>query len=615
MGVVYAAEHLRLQRKVALKVLAPELAADQRFRDRFIRESQIAASLNHPHIVAIHDAGEVDGDLYLAMQHVEGADLRSLIDQQGALEPERAADIISKVASALDAAHARGLVHRDVKPANILVAEGDHPYLTDFGLTKRPQSVSGLTKTGQFLGSVEYAAPEQFEGKPLDARTDVYSLGCVLYECLTGDVPFPRDQEAAVMYAHLRDRPPKATAKRPELPARIDDVIAKAMAKRPEDRFSSCGDLAEAARMALVPDIGTVATADRDARRVSRRLIVAVAAIIALAGIGAGVWAATRESPSPPPPSPGGPGPVREGVVRVDAASGSVVASVAIPLARTVAADERFAWVLTKDELVKVNASTNAIVSTISPALPGDAVCQIAGCVSGVAVGGERVWIADSRPSPFAVPRDFLGRVGEVDPSANRTVRTVEIPYASAVVFGFGSVWVTDPADGLVFRLDPKDGRAIAEIPAESGGTPYALTAGEGAVWVVSGSSGLITRIDPSNNQAAAPIPGDNASGVAAGEGGVWVSNGSGGDVTQYTSTGDRVVRVVHLKGRADALALGAGALWVADGENRVVWKVDPGSGEVLRRIQLEASPYVVAVAGNDVWVTLFAAAAQQATG
>jgi serine/threonine protein kinase len=264
------------------------------------------------------------------MQHVEGTDLRSLIDQHGALEPKRAADIISKVASALDAAHARGLVHRDVKPANILVAEGDHPYLTDFGLTKRPGSVSGLTKTGQFLGSVEYAAPEQFEGKPLDARTDVYSLGCVLYECLTGDVPFPRDQEAAVMYAHLRDRPPKATAKRSELPARIDAVIAKAMAKRPEDRFSSCGDLSEAAQTALIPDIGPVPTADRGARRISRRSIVAVAAIIALAGILAGVWAATRESPPPPPTPPGGPGPVREGVVRVDAASGSVVASVPI---------------------------------------------------------------------------------------------------------------------------------------------------------------------------------------------------------------------------------------------------------------------------------------------
>jgi streptogramin lyase len=292
-----------------------------------------------------------------------------------------------------------------------------------------------------------------------------------------------------------------------------------------------------------------------------------------------------------------------------------VVAEVPITLARTVAADERFAWVLTKDELVMVNASTNAIVSTISPVLPGAAVCQIAGCVAGVAVGGDRVWIADSRPSPFAVSRDFLGRVGEVDPSANRTARTVEIPHASAVVFAFGSVWVTDPADGLVFRLDPKNGRVIAEIPAESGGTPFALTAGEGAVWVVSGSSGQITRIDPLTDQAAAPIPVDNATGVAAGEGGLWVSNGSGGNVTQFTSTGDRVVRVVPLHGRADALALGAGAVWVTDGKNRVVWKLDPGSGEILERIQLAASPYVVAVAGNDVWVTLFAAAAQAATG
>jgi serine/threonine protein kinase len=185
MGVVYLAEHIGMGRKVALKVLASDLAEDERFRERFVRESRLAASLEHPNIVPIHEAGEVDRVLFIAMRYVEGADLRALLREHGALEPQRAAAIVGQVASALDAAHARGLVHRDVKPGNVLIARtaatsGEHVYLSDFGLTKRTSSDSGITGTGQFVGTLEYAAPEQFEGKRLDARTDVYSLGCLL---------------------------------------------------------------------------------------------------------------------------------------------------------------------------------------------------------------------------------------------------------------------------------------------------------------------------------------------------------------------------------------------------------------------------------------------------
>src|SRR2546425_511966 len=251
MGVVYLAEQLRLSRRVALKVLPPELAEDERFRDRFIHESKLAASLDNPHVVDVYDAGEADGALYLAMRYVEGTDLKTLIKREGPLELERVLALLTQVASALDAAHQRGLVHRDVKAANVLVEartspDREHAYLADFGLTKRPDSISGLTKTGQFLGSVEYAAPEQFEGKKLDARTDVYSVGCMAYECLTGAVPYPRDNEAAVMFAHLRETPPKVTASRPDLPAALDVVVGTAMAKRPEDRYPAAGALAEA---------------------------------------------------------------------------------------------------------------------------------------------------------------------------------------------------------------------------------------------------------------------------------------------------------------------------------------------------------------------------------
>jgi len=241
MGIVYLAEHVRLIRKVALKVLTPGLGEDDAFRDRFIHESRLAASLDHPNIIDIYDAGEADGLLYLAMRFVAGSDLRSLIGRDGPLRPERAVALVTQVASALDAAHQLGLVHRDVKTANVLVeapggSHREHAYLTDFGLTKRPGTLSGLTKTGQFLGSVEYAAPEQFEGRILDARADVYSLGCVAYECLTGRVPFPRDSEAAIMFAHLKESPPGVSEVRPELPSGLDAVISKAMAKRQEDR-------------------------------------------------------------------------------------------------------------------------------------------------------------------------------------------------------------------------------------------------------------------------------------------------------------------------------------------------------------------------------------------
>jgi serine/threonine protein kinase len=257
MSVVYLARHQRLDRRVALKVLAPDLAEDERFRERFIRESRIAAGLEHPNVIPVYEAGEADGLLFIAMRYVRGTDLRSLIKAEGSLDPARVVHLLSQVAGALDAAHTDGLVHRDVKPANILIAPPvekaarEHVYLSDFGLTKRSSSESGITATGQFVGTLDYAAPEQFEGKPLDGRTDIYSLGCVLYEALTGEVPFRRDQDAAMMFAHLMSPPPTATEANPELPDAIDPVVARAMAKRPEDRYPTAGELVGAARSAL----------------------------------------------------------------------------------------------------------------------------------------------------------------------------------------------------------------------------------------------------------------------------------------------------------------------------------------------------------------------------
>jgi serine/threonine-protein kinase len=253
MGVVYLAEHLRLKKRVALKVLAPELAEDEAYRERFERESQMAAALDHPNIVTVHDAGEVEGLLYIAMRYVEGSDLARLLRTEGPLEAPRALWILGQAAGALDEAHASGLVHRDVKPANILLAparqgDGERVYLTDFGLAKEWASPARLTRSGYFVGTIHYSSPEQFRGDPIDGRTDVYSLGCVLFECLTGRVPYDRGQDAAVMFAHLQDRPPSVRSIRPQLPSALDQVIGTAMAKDKEDRYPTCGQLIDAAR-------------------------------------------------------------------------------------------------------------------------------------------------------------------------------------------------------------------------------------------------------------------------------------------------------------------------------------------------------------------------------
>ena len=214
MGVVYRATQLTLERRVALKLVTPELADDSEFRERFKRESRLAASIDHPNVITIHEAGEAEGQLYISMRYVEGTDLGALIARGGPLEPRRAAHVVSQVAAALDAAHARGLVHRDIKPANVLIERRDgeeHAYLTDFGLTKRSDARSELTRTGQWVGTLDYAAPEQVAGSSVDARADVYALGCLLYKALAGSAPFGGREDVAKLYAHVNEAPTPVT--------------------------------------------------------------------------------------------------------------------------------------------------------------------------------------------------------------------------------------------------------------------------------------------------------------------------------------------------------------------------------------------------------------------
>jgi len=256
MAVVYRASDPRLNRTVALKILAPELADDATFRQRFLREMRAAASVDHPHIVPVFDAGEADGALFIAMRYVSGQDLRTLLDTERTLPAARVTHIVTQVASALDEAHSRGLIHRDVKPGNMLIGtvagtgQPDHVYLSDFGLSKPSLSSSNITLTGQFLGTIDYMAPEQVEGRAVDGRADLYALACTAFEMLAGAPPFRRDQGLAVMWAQLSAAAPSLRAERPDLSPEVDQVIARALAKAPDDRYPTCTAFATALRTA-----------------------------------------------------------------------------------------------------------------------------------------------------------------------------------------------------------------------------------------------------------------------------------------------------------------------------------------------------------------------------
>src|SRR3954454_22968603 len=252
-GVVWRAQHMNLQRRAAIKIIAPEFADTRGFRSRFIHEARIAAALQHPNIVTVYDAGQAGETLYIAMQFIRGSDLAATLREEGRLRPYRAIDVCCQVASALDARRrARHGAHPPRRQAGNVLIEGRRAYLTDFGLTNRSGTTrTALTQAGELVGTIHYVAPEQIEGGHVDARTDAYALACLVFHCLVGDVPFPRDTDVAVIYAHLSEPPPKPSELRPDLPAGLDAVIAKAMDKSPDRRFQSCADLISAARIVL----------------------------------------------------------------------------------------------------------------------------------------------------------------------------------------------------------------------------------------------------------------------------------------------------------------------------------------------------------------------------
>jgi YVTN family beta-propeller protein len=579
MGAVYLAEDVRLGRKVALKLLSPELAEDERFRERFVRESRMAAGLEHPNIVPIYEAGEADGVLFIAMRYIGGTDLKALIRSEGALESARTLSLLGQVADALDAAHARGLVHRDVKPANVLIAPpvvrgaSEHAYLSDFGLTKRASSDSGITATGQFVGTIEYAAPEQFEGKPLDARTDVYSLACVLFECLTGEVPYRRDQDAALMYAHLMAPVPSAKELNPELPPAIDAVISSGMAKASDGRFARAGELVRSAREAFDLPSGELPVPRRAVR--------------------AGVPASAAPDTKPPRS--------RRPIMGLVAVAGLALLATGIALLLTRGGGQTAAPGTSPTGVVGT-AAAKAIAVDPKTGRPAGTVGLGKG-TGRVAVGFGAVWVANQDDDT----------VTRIDPTTRKVVQSIHVghrPTDIAVGEGDPNVWVIT-SDG-VWGIDPISNGVVATIKLTN--LPLSVTVAQGFVWITNKNSeqspeGLF-RIDPRTKTVVERIPVSEATftpspvDVAVAPDSVWVINPQGAsvgflvrwDLAARKRTGDLRIRTPV------ALGMGSDAIWALQADG-VVLRVDLASRQVVARIATSAGAAAIAVAEDAVWV------------
>lgn len=577
-SIVYRADDARLDRKVALKLLAPALADDERFRERFLRESKLAASIEHPNIVPVYDAGEADGLLYIAVRYVPGEDLKTLLQREGPLEPERALSVVAQVGAALDVAHERGLVHRDVKPSNVLVAPGDHVYLSDFGLTKSASDRSALTTTGQLIGTVDYIAPEQIEGRKVDGRADLYSLACVLYECLTGKVPFPRDSELAVLWSHVNDEPPKPSDVRPDLPRALDGVVAKAFAKDPAARYATGRAFVDAARAAIAPL--PTRRRPRGAWAVTgAATVVAVAAVVAivLARGGSTIRPLTNA----------------DSVARIDPNTNRLVAAIKAgrdPL--DVAAGFGNAYVVSsKDQTVYlINAKANAVVAKASLAPGSGNVSLLA-----VAAGAHEVWVTEGPASALVATR--YSRLPPI-PLGTRNASTEPV----AVTVGAGAVWAATLIDERVWRVDPDIQEVVASIPLDY--RPSALAFGAGALWVATLDHKLL-RIDPKTNKVVATRPlSFTPGGIDVDAGNIWLTNPVADTVVRLDpNTNER--QSIPVGSAPSGIAVGAGAVWVANNRDGTVMRIDPASHRVVATVNVGPHPRRVAVGAGGVWVAV----------
>lgn len=596
MGVVYRAVQPSLDRTVALKTIATALAADPAFASRFVRESKAAAAVEHPNVLPIFSAGEEEGVLYIVMRYVDGPDLRSLIREHGPLAPERAAHIVAQVAAALDAAHARGLVHRDVKPANVLLNRTDHAYLTDFGLTKRVTSTaaSEVTRAGGWVGTLGYVAPEQIRDERIDARTDVYALGCVLHHALTGAPPYDRGSDEATLWAHLNDPPPALPG---DVPDALADAVHRALAKAPGDRFPTAGDLGRAVLTAVGRSPHSVAGLETP---------LAPSAV-----------EETRITPAEARPdahltSPTTPAdgddvtPTHTTTAAADATGprrppALLPAAIAVGIAVVV-----LAFILAQGGGRGPNgrsAKTQTVPAKASVA-PRVQSVAIGGRPNGVAVAGGNAYV--TIPSAERLRQVGTDRFDRAKPGPRVGRGALDIDT------GYGALWVTTSTNReRLVKVDLETGlRTVHGLPD---GAPVAVEAGENAIWV--GMRGArfkaepkpkVLRIDPETMKVVRTIEIPRGlQDMAVGGGAVWVTNRSRDTVTRIdVKTGEQ--QTINVGRGPSGLAIGAGSVWTANAEGDTVTRIDRESLRSTATVTVSGQPRFAVFGGGDVWVSTF---------
>jgi YVTN family beta-propeller protein len=621
MGVVYLAEQDRPHRQVALKLLLDPATASQAFRERFLRESELAAAIDHPNVLPVYDAGETDGVLWIAMRHVDGTDLAALLAKDGALAPEQALAIAGQVAGALDAAHTHGLVHRDVKPANILLAVEDgavtHAYLADFGLTKRVGGARGLTVSGQVLGTIDYIAPEQIEGGRVDGRADQYSLACVLFESLAGTVPFRRDSELAVLWAQVNDPPPRIGEYRPDLPAALDHAIGRALAKAPGDRYPTCGALVATAQAALT-GVTPAGLRHRIGRAVGRRaehrrrprlsglprrssLVLTITAGLLSAVLLVVAVLLARNGAAPAVPTAPAVPPAANHAVRIDPATYEPVQAVAVgtdPAA--VASGGGSVWVANRQDgtVTVVDPDTNRVQQTI-PASGSGPVGQGG---PGLAFASGSLWLANTAKR----------QVARIEPGADPTPIPVDAsPIAIAAAPDADVVWVaaqTQSGGGLVARIDALTNQADPTVRLPHPPTGLAITRDGRTVWVATAADKAIHRIDTRAGRVVKRIELPQVPDQAAyGDGAVWVTSSKGNAVLRIDAATSRV-ETIPVGNGPSGIAFGVDRVWVANSQDGTVSIIDPQTNLVgTRRLGFRPAAVAVVAEQRAVWVALAA--------
>jgi len=576
IGVVYRARDLRLDRLVALKIVAPQYATDAVVRARLNREATLTASVSHPNLVPIYDAGEVDGTGYIATAWIEGVSLRDLVAKDGPLEPQRAVGLLNQVAGALEAAHEVGLIHRDVTPSNVLVDEDGIAYLTDFGLTRRVTDPEGLTATHQLMATLDFLAPEQIEGEPVDRRADVYSLGCLAYFLLAGHPPFPREGQAAVLYAHLSGDYQPLSEIRDDVPPELDVAVRAAMARDPDQRpptaaaFARMLQHATADEAETTPPLARVASppqappARRSRWRRRAEITAGVAAALALAAGGIGVYAALHDHAAgtrtlavgrtaaavAPGPSSGvdvGTGPSGT-VVRLAGTSGDRTNVVRVGGdAERVQQDAGRLFVAGGDRLTVLDPKARAATRRV----------RLPGRVAGLSAAGGTAWLTLRK-------RPTLLRVGVA-------TAPILLPHSASAVAAAGqTVWVADSADEALIRIEGATRTLVARVHVR--GRPTALAIAGNRLWVVDRQRSALLVLDArTGNVAGPPVPvAATPTAVAVDRREAWVVSTGRNVATRIDARTGRPMDEVGVPGRPSGVALTKGAAWVVSARGTV---------------------------------------------